>query len=218
MEPLRVEIWSDVVCPWCYIGKRRFERALEALPGRDDVEVTYRSFELNPGAMPEEETDLATRLARKYGVSLEEAKAMNQRVVDAAAGEGLEYRLDIARPGNTFDAHRALQLAREEGHQAEVKERLMRAYFCEGRRIGDRGTVAELAGEVGLEADRVRDVLAGEEFGDAVRADEREAASLGITGVPFFVLNRRFGVSGAQPPEVLAAALHHAAVEEAPAG
>src|SRR2546421_10161832 len=118
---VNVEIWSDVVCPWCYIGKRRFERALEAFDHRDQVQVAYRSFELNPNGSRVESTDLATRLANKYGVSLEEARAMNQRVTDAAAGEGLEYRLDIARPGDTFDAHRLLHLAAQEGRQAALK-------------------------------------------------------------------------------------------------
>jgi predicted DsbA family dithiol-disulfide isomerase len=163
---LKVEIWSDVVCPWCYIGKGRFERALELFERRDQVEVAYRSFELNPQAPHDEGTDLATRLASKYGVSLEEARAMNQRVVEAAAGEGLE-------------------------------ERLMRAYFTEGRPIGVPDVLGELAVDVGMDGARSRQVLGGDEFGDAVRRDEREAAELGISGVPFFVIDRRFGVSGA---------------------
>ena len=207
---MKVEIWSDVVCPWCYIGKRRFERALEQFAARDEVEITYRSFELNPQAKGDDGTDLATRLARKYGVSVEEARAMNQRVVDAAAGEGLEYHLDIARPGNTFDAHRLLHLAESDGKQLDLKERLMKGYFTEGRSIGDPETLAGIAAEVGIDPGRTREVLASDEFADAVRRDEREAAELGISGVPFFVFDRRFGVSGAQPPEVMAGALQHA--------
>jgi predicted DsbA family dithiol-disulfide isomerase len=217
-NPLKVEIWSDVICPWCYIGKRRLERALERFEHRDDVEVAFRSFELNPQAERDEGTDLATRLSRKYGVSLEEARAMNQRVTDNAAGEGLEYRLDIARPGNTFDAHRLLHLAAEEGRQSELKERLMKAYFTEGRPIGDPVALAELAGDVGIDQARTRDVLPGDEFADAVRQDERQAAELGISGVPFFVLNRRFGISGAQPAELLAGALQHAWADRETAG
>jgi predicted DsbA family dithiol-disulfide isomerase len=215
---LKVEIWSDVVCPWCYIGKRRFERALELFERRDQVEVAYRSFELNPQAPHDEGTDLETRLASKYGVSLEEARAMNQRVVEAAAGEGLDYRLDIARPGNTFDAHRLLQLAAGEARQIALKERLMRAYFTEGRPIGVPDVLGELAVDVGMDGPRSRQVLGGDEFGDAVRRDEREAAELGISGVPFFVIDRRFGVSGAQPPELLAQALEHAWRERQTAG
>ena len=216
-SPMKVEIWSDVVCPWCYIGKRRFEKALAQFEPQAAVEVTYRSFELNPRAQPDEGTDLATRLAHKYGVSVDQARAMNQRVTDAAAGEGLEYRLDIARPGNTFDAHRLLHLAAAEGRQAELKERLMQGYFMEGRPIGDADALVTLATEVGIDAARAREVLAGAEFAGAVRADERVAAELGISGVPFFVFDRRFGVSGAQPPEAMAAALQHAWSEREPA-
>jgi predicted DsbA family dithiol-disulfide isomerase len=210
---MKVEIWSDVVCPWCYVGKRRFEKALAEFDGRDSVQVVYRSFELNPAAERDEGGDLAGRLARKYGVSMEEAQAMNQRVTDAAAGEGVEFRLDVARPGNTFDAHRLLHLAASEGRQAEMKERLVRAYFTEGRAIGDVEVLGELAVEVGLDRARAAEVLGGDEFSDAVRRDEREAAQLGISGVPFFVFDRRYGVSGAQLAEVFSGALEHASSE-----
>lgn len=170
--------------------------------------MEFRSFELNPNADPQEQGNLEEALARKYHVSLEQARAMNARVVDAAAGEGLRYRLDIARRGNTFDAHRLIHLAAAEGVQAAMKERLMAAYFMEGRAIGDRGTLVELAAEVGIEPERARAALAAGEHADEVRADEREAAELGINGVPFFVINRRYGVSGAQPPELLLQALN----------
>ena len=204
---MKVEIWSDVVCPWCFIGKRRFETALDRFEHRADVEVEFRSFELNPNAEFQPEGTLEEALARKYGVSLEQAHAMNARVVDAAAGEGLQYRFDIARRGNTFDAHRLIHLAAADGLQAAMKERLMAAYFMEGRAIGDRDTLVELAGEVGVDPGRARAALDSDEYADDVRADEREAAELGITGVPFFVINRRYGVSGAQPPEVMLKAL-----------
>jgi len=204
---VKVEIWSDVVCPWCFIGKRRFETALDRFEHRADVEVEFRSFELNPNAEFQPEGTLEEALARKYGVSLEQAHAMNARVVDAAAGEGLQYRFDIARRGNTFDAHRLIHLAAADGLQAAMKERLMAAYFMEGRAIGDRDTLVELAGEVGVDPGRARAALDSDEYADDVRADEREAAELGITGVPFFVINRRYGVSGAQPPEVMLKAL-----------
>jgi predicted DsbA family dithiol-disulfide isomerase len=204
---VKVEIWSDVVCPWCYIGKRRFEKALDQFDHRGDIEVEFRSFELNPSAPTDQQGSLEEALARKYGLSLEQARAMNARVVEAAAGEGLEYRFDIAKRSNTFDAHRMIHLAAAEGMQSAMKERLMAAYFMEGRAIGDRDTLVELAAEVGIDAERARATLDSEEFADEVRADEREAGELGITGVPFFVINRRYAISGAQPPELLLKAL-----------
>jgi len=169
--------------------------------------VEFRSFELNPNAPAQHEGSLEEALARKYGVSLEQARAMNARVVDAAAGEGLRYRYDIAKRGNTFDAHRLLHLAAALGLQPAMKERLMAAYFMEGRSIGDRDTLVELGGEVGIDTERARATLDADGYAEDVRADEREAAELGITGVPFFVINRRYGVSGAQPPEVMLEAL-----------
>jgi predicted DsbA family dithiol-disulfide isomerase len=205
---MKVEIWSDVVCPWCYIGKRRFETALGRFDHRGEVEVEYRSFELNPNAQPQEQGNLEEALARKYGFSREQARAMNARVEDAAAGEGLQYRLDIAKRGNTFDAHRLIHLAAAEGLQAAMKERLMAAYFMDGLPIGDRDTLIDLAREVGIDPDHARATLDSEEFADDVRADEREATELGIAGVPFFVINRRYGVSGAQPPELMLKALN----------
>jgi predicted DsbA family dithiol-disulfide isomerase len=204
---MKVEIWSDVVCPWCYIGKRRFETALGRFDHRGEVEVEYRSFELNPNAKPQEQGNLEEALARKYGVTREQARAMHARVEDAAAGEGLHYRLDIAKRGNTFDAHRLIHLAATQGLQAAMKERLMAAYFMDGLPIGDRGTLVELAHAVGVDPERARATLDSEEFAEDVRADEREATELGITGVPFFVINRRYGVSGAQPPELMLKAL-----------
>jgi predicted DsbA family dithiol-disulfide isomerase len=213
---LKVEIWSDVVCPWCYIGKRRLESALERFDHRDEIEVEFRSFELDPFAQAGQDEGLDERLARKYGVDLEKARAMNARVTEAAAGEGLEYHLDIARPGNTFDVHRLIHLAAAEGRQAAMKERAMAAYFTEGRQIGDRDTLVDLAAEVGIDRDRARRALESDEFAAEVRADEREATELGITGVPFFVLDRRYGVSGAQPPEVMLGALERAWTEAQP--
>lgn len=204
---MKVEIWSDVVCPWCYIGKRRFETALDGFEHRGDVEVEYRSFELNPNAQAQEPGNSEEALARKYGLSVEQARALNARVVDAAAGEGLRYRLDIAKRGNTFDAHRLIHLGAAGGKQAAMKERLMAAYFLEGSAIGDRDTLVELAREVGIDPERARAALDSSEFAEEVRADEREASELGISGVPFFVINRRYGISGAQSPEVIQKAL-----------
>ena len=207
---MKVEIWSDVVCPWRYIGKRRFEAALARFAHRDQVEVVWRSFELDPRAPPRVGERPADRLAAKYGLTREQALETHARLTRLAADVGLSFRFDIAQSGNTFDAHRLLHLAAERNVQDAAKERLLRAYFSEGEPIGDRETLVRLVAEVGVPADEVRAVLAGQAYADAVRADEAEATALGITGVPFFVLDRRFGVSGAQPPEVLLAALHQA--------
>jgi predicted DsbA family dithiol-disulfide isomerase len=208
MAPLTVEIWSDVVCPWCYIGKRRFEAALVDFP--HEVEYTWRSFELDPGAPPTREHSASEHLAAKYGMSLEQAQASHAQMTDLAAQEGLEYHLENARGGNSFDAHRLIHLAAAHGKQDEAKERLMRAYFTEGVAIGDREALVALAADIGLDPDEARSVLESDAYADAVRADEQLAHRIGINGVPFFVLDRRLGVSGAQPAEVLVQALEKA--------
>jgi predicted DsbA family dithiol-disulfide isomerase len=201
---MHVEIWSDIACPWCYVGKRRFEAALAAFEHRDDVTVTWRSFELDPTAARERAVDGATHLAEKYGTSREQAVAMQQRMTDVAAEEGLEFRFDRARAGNTFDAHRLIHLGAAHGVQDAMKERLMRAYLTEGEPIGDPEALARIAIDAGLPEDEVRELLAGDRFGAEVRDDERTAAQFGIHAVPFFVVDRALGASGAQPPEVFA--------------
>jgi predicted DsbA family dithiol-disulfide isomerase len=208
--PLTVEIWSDVVCPWCYIGKRRFEAALEAFEHRDEVTVMWRSFELDPAAPSAVEGTATERLAAKYGMSLERAEGLHREMTERAAAEGLEFRFDLAQSGNTFDAHRLIHLAATYGHQAAAEERLMRAYFTEGAAISDPETLIGLMADVGVDADEARDVLLGDRFAEDVREDEQLAGQLGIQGVPFFVLDRRLGVSGAQPPEALVQALERA--------
>jgi predicted DsbA family dithiol-disulfide isomerase len=205
--PFMIEIWSDVVCPWCYIGKRRFETALARFEHRDDVTVTWRSFELDPTAERDPEGMAAERLASKYGMTVEEAAARQRQVADLAAAEGLEYHMERTRGGNTFDAHRLIQLAKERGVQDAAKERLMRGYFTEGERIGDPETLVRLVAEAGVDAGEARAVLASDRYADAVRSDEELARRMGINGVPYFVLGRRYGVSGAQPAEVLLQAL-----------
>ena len=204
---MTVEIWSDVVCPWCYIGKRRFEAAMESFEHADEVTIMWRSFELDQEAPKESEGTAAERLAAKYGMSIERAETLHGEMTERAAAEGLEFRFDLARGGNTFDAHRLIHLAATYGHQAAAQERLMRAYFTEGERIADKDTLIRLLVEVGVDAEEARDVLETERFASDVREDELLAAQLGIQGVPFFVLDRRLGVSGAQPPEVLVQAL-----------
>ena len=205
---MKVEIWSDVVCPWCYIGKRHFETALAAFGHRDHVEVVWRSFELDPSAPPERQGDYAGRLASKYRVPVSEARAMIERMTAAGQRSGLEMRFDIARPGNTFDAHRLLHLAAERGLQEALKERLLAATFTEGAPIGDRETLAGLAVEAGLDGDEARSVLATDRYADQVRADERATAVYGIDAVPFFLLDDAYGVPGAQKPDVLLEALN----------
>ena len=198
---MKVEVWSDVVCPWCYIGKRRFERALEGFEG--EVEVAWRSFELNPGAPRTPERALDEGLARKYGMSVAQARYMMDHVTRTAADEGLAFDFGRAQGGNTLDAHRLLHLATERGLGAEMKERLLGAYFTEGRAISDRDELAALAGEVGLDAEEVAEILAGDAFTDAVRRDELRARELGVRGVPFFLIDERIGIEGAQPPELI---------------
>ena len=198
-----VEIWSDIACPWCYVGKRRFEAALERFEHRDEVTVRWRSFELDPAAPPQREGTGAEHLAEKYGTSLEEALAMQQRMTATAAEDGLAFRFDRLRTGSTFDAHRVLHLADAHGLQDAVKERFMRAYLTDGELMGDHATLRRLAAEVGLPEADVVDVLATDRFAGDVRDDERTATSFGASAVPFFVVDRAVAASGAHPAESL---------------
>jgi predicted DsbA family dithiol-disulfide isomerase len=212
-----VEIWSDIACPWCYVGKRRFEAALEQFEHREDVNVTWRSFELDPGAPYERTGDRAERLAQKYGMTVEQAREAEQRLTGVATGEGLDFRFDIARSGITFDAHRLVHLAETHGLQDAMKERLLRAYFTEGELMSDHDTLVRMAVEVGLQGQKVRELLAGERYADEVRADERTAGELGISAVPTFVVDRKLGASGAQPPGALLDLLRQGWAKRSPA-
>ncbi len=205
-ERLLVEVWSDIVCPWCYLGKRRLEAALARFEHADRVDVVWRSFELEPDA-PRDAQSRRDLLLSRYGMTAEQAAERDAQMTALAAAEGLEYRPDLAQLGNTFDAHRVLHAARAAGLQAQAKERLLRGYFSEGRRLTDADTLVELAADAGMDPAAARAALADGSFGEDVRADEREAAAIGITGVPFFVLNRRYAVSGAQPTDLLLQAL-----------
>jgi len=200
---VHVEIWSDIACPWCFIGKRRFEHALAQFEHSGDVEVTWRSFELDPTAPHEYKGELAAHLAEKYGMTLAEARERQQHLVDLAAGEGEAFRFDLARRASTFDAHRIVHLAEAHGAQDAMKERLLRAYFTEGELISDHETLVALAVEVGLPEAEVRETLAGGRYAEAVRDDERTAQVLGINSVPTFVVDRALAASGAHPPEAL---------------
>jgi predicted DsbA family dithiol-disulfide isomerase len=200
---MQVEIWSDVVCPWCYLGKRYFEQALERFPHRDEVEVIYRSFELDPSAPPGVTTPTVETLAGKYGMGLEQAREAQRQMEQRAAQAGLTFRMEDLRSGNTRDAHRLLQLAGARGKGPELAERLHRAYFTDQASIFDHASLAGFAADVGLDRDEALAVLAGDQYAQAVEADEQVAYSLGVTGVPFFVIDRRYGISGAQPAETI---------------
>jgi predicted DsbA family dithiol-disulfide isomerase len=213
---VKVEIWSDVVCPWCYIGKRHFEDALARFGHADQVEVEWRSFELDPQSPAHVDMPMSRILERKYGMTREQAEAANDRMTDLAAGVGLEYHLDEVQVGNTFDAHRLIHLASAHGLGDTMKERLLAAYFTEGTSPSDHDTLTGLAVEVGLDRGEVAATLAGDGFATEVRRDEARAASLGVSGVPFFVIDEAYGVSGAQPAEVLLGALERAWSESHP--
>lgn len=207
---MKIEIWSDIACPFCYIGKRNLEAALQEFEHADEVELEWRSFELNPQAPVDGESDMTEMLAAKYGYSREQALAMNEQVSERARQAGLDFRMADIVPTNTFDAHRLIHLAARHGLQAQMKERLLHAYFTEGQHLGDTETLVQLAGETGVPAGEAEAMLAGDDFKHEVRADQTEARDLSITGVPFFVVDRKYGISGAQPVEVFTQALEQA--------
>ena len=205
-----VEIWSDVVCPWCAIGSRRFDVALDEFAHRDDVEVVFRSFELDPGAPRRREGSAAEHISHKYGTSIEEAQRGHDRLTELAALDGLEFNFDRISSGNTFDAHRLLHLALERGLQRELQAALMERFFAGGLAVGEPSELATLAIGVGLDADEVADVLDGDRYGEEVRADEERAQSYEITGVPFFLMDGRYAIPGAQSVERFAMGLDRA--------
>ncbi|MXG88132.1 DsbA family protein [Nocardioides flavescens] len=207
---MRIEIWSDVVCPWCYIGKRHLEEALADFEHRDDVEVVYRSYELDPSApeVPVETTEEA--LARKFGTDVAGVRELMTRTDAPAAAAGLIFRHGEAPHARTVTAHRLLHLALDLGGpalQAELKEALLAAYFTRGESMGDAVVLRRAAVGAGLDAERVDAVLASDEYADAVAADIAQARAYGATGVPFFVVDAKYGVSGAQPTEVFSQVL-----------
>lgn len=209
-EALTIDIWSDVLCPFCYIGKRELEGALQHFEHRDNVRVTWHSFELDPNAPRGGEQDTYGMLAERYGISRIEAMQRVQGVVERAAGVGLTFHMDLARPTNSFDAHRLLQFAKQQGLGGVMKERLLHAYFSEGAHIADHAVLQQLSVEVGLEAAAVAQVLASDAFTAEVRADEQDARRIGIQGVPFFVMDQRVDVRGAQAQETFLGALRQA--------
>jgi len=221
-----VEIFSDVVCPWCAVGKRRFETSLSQFEHADEIDVVWRAYELDPHAPARREGDYADRLAKKYGMSRDQARAANEQLTAVAATEGLDFHFERVQPGNTFDAHRLLHFARGQGTgmQSAFKERLLLAYFTDGEAIGEPETLVRLAADVGLDPQECADVLNSDRYADEVRADEQEALELGVTGVPFFVIDGKFGIPGAQDAHTILSVLqrawtraHAAEVEVVPA-
>lgn len=213
---MRIDIWSDVVCPWCYVGKRRLEQALADFPHAEQVEVVWHSFELDPSA-PQHGDELTTPvLARKYGRSEAEMRQMQQQLIDTAAADGLTFRLFDNVHTNTVDAHRLLHLALDAGRQDELKEALLAAYFTEARNVGDHDVLREVAVAAGLDAGRVDEVLASDEYAAQVRADVDRARAYGATGVPFYVVDEKYGISGAQPAELFRQVLDQAWAERQP--
>ena len=214
---MHVEIWSDIACPWCYVGKRRFEHALAEFEHRDGLEIVWRSFELDPAAPPHHGVPAVELLAKKYRVPVEQARTMNARLQGEGAKEGLALDLERVQVGNTFDAHRLIHFAAAAGRRDEVVERLFAAYLTHGEVVSDPAVLVRIAAEAGLDADAARAALESGAHADAVRADEARARAFGISGVPFFAIDERYGVSGAQPPEVILDALRRAWSESSPA-
>ncbi|MEQ4304898.1 DsbA family oxidoreductase [Plantactinospora sp. B6F1] len=207
---MQLEVWSDIVCPWCYLGKRRLETALGQFAHADEVEVVWRSFQLDPSYPKGKPQPVPEALRAKLGASPAQVAAMQEHVTSLAAEEGLDYHLDRSIMANTFDAHRLTHLARPYGLGTELHERLMRANLVEGENVDDAETLVRLATEVGVPAEAARRVLAGDEYAKDVEADIAQARAFGASGVPFFVLDRRYGISGAQPVEAFLSALRTA--------
>jgi predicted DsbA family dithiol-disulfide isomerase len=206
---MRVDIWSDVICPWCYVGKARFEHALSSFAHRDEVDVVYHSFELDPSYPKDQHETTFAMLTRKYGMSEADARAAESRVAGLAAAEGLGFQPE--RPvGNTFDLHRVLHLGLAKGVQGELLNAVNEAYFGQGRQVFDRDVITEIAAGAGLDGAAAGDVIDGDAYAEEVRRDELQARELGVSGVPFFVFDMALGVSGAQPAEMFASALQQA--------
>jgi predicted DsbA family dithiol-disulfide isomerase len=207
---MKVEIWSDVMCPFCYIGKRRFEKALNSFSHKANVEVVWKSFQLNPAMKTDPEKNINQYLAEVKGWSVDQAKEMNARVTDMAKEVGLNYDFDKAVVANSLKAHQVIQLAKGEGKGDDMEEALFDAYFTKGLNIDDEGTLVQLASAVGLEEASVRAAVHSQEYVEKVEEDVYEARQIGVSGVPYFVFNDKYAVSGAQATETFAGALEKA--------
>ncbi|MFC4410494.1 DsbA family protein [Chungangia koreensis] len=211
---MKIEVWSDYVCPFCYIGKRLLEQSLEQTGYKEQVDITFKAYELDPDAPKVSTESTAEMVARKYGTTVEAAKQMSQQIGDRAKEVGLHYNFDKMKPANTFDAHRLAKFAEKKGKEAELSELLLHSYFIEGKEIGRHEVLLELAQTVGLERAEAEKVLESDQYSEDVRADINEAMQIGVKGVPFFVLNNKYAISGAQPAEVFQDALRQVAEEE----
>lgn len=211
---MKVEIWSDIACPFCYIGKRKFEHALDGFDQKDEVEVVYKSFQLDPNAPQNTTETMNQMLAKKYGQSVEQVEQMQKQVTAQANEVGLDYHLNDAKMTNTLDAHRLIHLAKEKGKMSEMKEQLLKSYFVEGKHVGEIESLVDIAAAVGLDKEEVTSVLASDQYKKEVEADMQEGVQLGVQGVPFFVFNRKYAVSGAQPSNVFSEVLTKVIEEE----
>ncbi|MBM7566903.1 DsbA family oxidoreductase [Paenibacillus sacheonensis] len=213
---MKVEVWSDIACPFCYIGKRRFEAGLAKFAHKEEIEVVYRSFQLDPNAEKDPEQDAYGLVAKKYGISREQSEAMHENLVQQAAELGLTYNFEHAHPANSLDAHRLIHYAGRFGKRTEAAELLFKAYFTDSKRIGRMETLIDIAAELGLDPKEAEAVLSSDEFTEEVQAECREASQLGANGVPFYVINRKYAVAGAQPSEVFLDVLNTCWEEEKP--
>lgn len=204
---IQVDIWSDFACPFCYIGKTHFEKALAQFKERDQVHITYRSFELDPNSAKSQKQNIYEVLAKKYGQSLEWAQKANERVIQMGKDCGLDFQMDRIVPTNSFEAHRLNQLAKEKGLQAQLQDSIFKGYFNEGLDIASENSLLQMGVRAGLEEAEIRSVLESDRFSKDVRYDEQQAQEYGISGVPFFLFNEKYGVSGAQPTEAFLEAL-----------
>jgi len=207
---MKIEIWSDIMCPFCYIGKRRLEEALAGFPQRDQIEIEWKSFQLDPTIEAQPGKDVYSYLAERKGMTVEQAKQMHVQVVESAKSVGLNYDFDKAVIANSFDAHRMIQLAKTKGLGDAAEERIFKAYFTEGQDAGNHETLVKLGEEIGLKAEDIRQVLESNDFALEVNSDIAEAQQIGVRGVPFFVFDRKYAVSGAQPVEVFTQTLEKA--------
>jgi len=210
MNKMKVEIWSDVMCPFCYIGKKRFDTALEKFPHKDEVDVEWKSYQLNPHLTTQADKNINEYLAEHKGISIEEARSLNEHVTAMAAEVGLTYKMDEAVVANSFMAHRMTHFAKTKGKQSELEELLFKSYFTEGKNIDDLETLLQLGEEIGLDKNELKSILEGNQFAEDVQKDIYEAHQVGLKGVPFFVYNNQYGISGAQPKELFEQTLQQA--------
>lgn len=204
---MKVEVWSDVICPWCWLGRARLAKAVAASPKKSEIEVVFRSFELDPSTPKDLDVSTNEMLKKKFGIGQAQIDAMHERIAGMGKEEGIEFRFDKTRTSNTFEAHQLVHLAAAHGKRTEMVDRLFEANFHDGIRVGDRTKLVALAVEIGLAQADVEAALETQEYAAAVRADEAQAKTLGISGVPFFLVDGETGISGAESVAVLARAL-----------